>query len=37
MSKNLVLLALSAALALTCTLANAEMYKVNVKRTDSNS
>jgi hypothetical protein len=36
MSKNLVLLALSGALALTCTLANAEMYKVNVKRTDSN-
>lgn len=36
MSKNLVLLALSVALVLTCTLANAEMYKVNVKRTDSN-
>lgn len=36
MSTKLLSMAICGALSLTCTLANAEMYKVNVKRTDSN-
>lgn len=36
MSKKLVTLAICLASVLTCTLANAEMYKVYIKRADSN-
>ena len=36
MNKIYTNIGICSVLALTCTLANAEMYKVNVKRTDSN-
>lgn len=36
MKNTFVSLGICSALALTCTVANAEMYKVHVKRTDSN-
>ena len=36
MKNTFVSLGICSALALTCTAANAEMYKVYVKRTDSN-